>query len=299
MRHTEKISYYISVLAKSEKFHLLVVVGAAGWAKTATTKRTLESLGIDYDLLGAYSTPLALFNKLCEVPDQTLVIDDTSGLFTNMQSLGILNAACWPGAGRSSKRTVKWTSTSEKAFSDSVDFEGKIIVLANAMPQSPSARALINRALHYQIKIEPEDIPRLILEAVEEARHFPDKDLARAVARFIGSEAPNYDASRISLRTLELGYEFASHGQDWKEHLVSTFTPKPQESALSKADKPDYQQTQVKVKDLVLDLEASSMPVKDQLLEFQRQTQLSERTFWNKRNALGLARTSKREMVGH
>ncbi len=134
MDYLNELKKFISILVRSQKFHLLCISSAPGWAKTHTTRQFLGELDVEYHMLGAYSTPLALYNHLSEFPNDISVIDDTAGLFYSAQALSILNAATWPGVSKSGKRVVTWASTSEKVSVPSFEFYGKIIVLTNFLP---------------------------------------------------------------------------------------------------------------------------------------------------------------------
>ena len=80
LRYLNDIKEFIQLLLVSERFHLLTVMGAPGWAKTHSTRATLQELGVEYSLLGSYATPLALYNKLAEDHRQTIVIDDCADI---------------------------------------------------------------------------------------------------------------------------------------------------------------------------------------------------------------------------
>jgi hypothetical protein len=140
-------------------------MGAAGWAKTTSIRGALGELNVKYRLLGAYSTPLALFNTLHEISNsdsEVLVLDDVAGVFSNPQALSLLNAASWPSAEGNASRWVQWTSTSEKAALDGFAFNKKLVVLTNYMPQLPQAKAFINRAMNYEIELTQNLVEELL-----------------------------------------------------------------------------------------------------------------------------------------
>ena len=64
LRYLFDMTKLIKISHRSNRFHLLVMMGAPVWAKTYTTRRALGELGVDYWMLGSYSTPLALYNHL-------------------------------------------------------------------------------------------------------------------------------------------------------------------------------------------------------------------------------------------
>ncbi len=270
MKHMNDIARFIELLVKNSKFHLLTILGAPGWAKTHTTRSALEKLNVEFDCLGSYSTPLGLYNHLCRAPDKLIVIDDTAGLFHSPQAMSLLNAASWPGAEGDNRRVLTWTSTSEMAASASFEFRGKIIVLTNFMPETPQAKAFMNRSLHYRIQLDAEIIGELLLSAADSAEHFKDPQLAQKVARFLADSARFFDINRFSLRTLEMGYEFAKvEPNGWQDLLLRTLPPVA----------PDI---------VVRELDASEERIERQFEEFRRVTGKSRRTFFYIRDRLGL-----------
>jgi hypothetical protein len=268
LKFLEDIKGLIEVLLGSDRFHVLVVQGPPGWGKTYQTRTALNELGVPFQLLGSYSTPLALFNKLVNDPRGVLVVDDTAGLFYSPLALSILNSASWTSAD--GRRTVIWSSTTERAAAESVDFRGKLIVLTNFMPESPQARAFINRSLHYPIAIDRDTMAENLQDAARSAKHFPDADRARDVAEFLIEQAAYHDYTKFSLRTLEQGYELAKVRPDGWRELLMKLLPKN-----------DPEQ-------VVRELYATEIATKEQVIEFCRITGRSRRTFFNIRDRLGL-----------
>jgi hypothetical protein len=291
MDYLNDIKKFISILLRSQKFHLLCISGAPGWAKTHTTRQFLGELGASYQMLGAYSTPLALHNHLCDFPKDISVIDDTAGLFYNAQALSILNAATWAGVGKSGKRVVTWTSTSEKVVAPSFEFQGKIIVLTNFLPDTPQAKAFINRSLQYNIRLSGELIAELLLSAAKSG-HFANTYCAVQVAKFLGAKAINYKLKNarcpISLRTLEIGVEIAeSDPESWQELLENAI---PTVSGSANGSSQDSKS------DILSTLGQSGMNVEQQFVEFHRATGKSRRAFFYQRKKLGLSRQAENQV---
>ena len=288
MDYLNDIKKFISILVRSQKFHLLCISGAPGWAKTHTTRQFLGDLDITYQMLGAYSTPLALYNHLSEHPNDISVIDDTAGLFYNAQALSILNAATWPGVAKSGKRVVTWTSTSEKVAVPSFEFYGKIIVLTNFLPDTPQAKAFINRSLQYSIRLSGELISELLLSAAKSG-HFANTYCAVQVAKFLGEKAREYrqPGARcpISLRTLEIGVEIAEGDPESWQDLLDNAIP----AVLQNPNNGISQDSSSKI----LSLGQSGMNVEQQFTEFHRATGKSRRAFFYQRKKLGLARQAQ------
>jgi len=268
--HLTEITSFIRLLLASKQFHLLLVQGPPGWGKSSLTKAVLGSLGITARELGAYCTPLALFNGLVANPSGLLLVDDTHGVFQNPLSMSLLNAATWPTSA-DGKRTVRWTSTTERAAADGVDFAGKLIVLTNYLPDSPQAVAFKNRALNYRLDVPREQVGELLLAAAASKDHFRDTKLACEVARFLGEQALFHGSSEISLRTLRMGYELASVDPErWRPLLVKGLPSRTPEA-------------------LVQELASSKLKVREQEELFIRQTGLHRRKFYYLREQAGFA----------
>jgi len=268
LKHVDEIRRLIKVLLASDRFHVLIIQGPPGWAKTHTTREVLTELKVPYDLLGAYSTPLAMFNKMAENPSGKIVIDDSAGIFYNPLALSVLNSASWPGAGSSSSRHVKWSSTTERASCESFDFLGKLIILTNSLPESPQVNALLNRALPYRISITGDEVGDALIAAASNASHLDNKDRALMVAEFLKEKSKVFDAEKISLRTLEQGYELASVDNDgWRDLLMSLL---PKQNSKKMTDE-----------EIIHQLVNSGLKVEEQVHRFCQCTGKSRRTFFN------------------
>lgn len=288
MDYLNDIKDIIRILIQSQKFHLLCVSGAPGWAKTHTTRQCLNERGTNYQMLGAYSTPLALYNHLANFPCDVSVIDDTAGLFCSAQALSILNAATWPGVSKGGKRVVTWTSTSEKVTVPSFEFHGKIIVLTNFLPDTPQAKAFVNRSLQYNIRLSGEQIANQLLIAAKSG-YFESTYCAVQVAIFLGAKAQEYTELRIkcpiSLRTLEMGIEIAENAPDsWQELLESAIPGIAPAQTKSGATKSNI--------NILTQLGHSGLSVSKQFIEFHRVTGKSRRAFFYQRKKLGLSRSA-------
>ncbi len=218
MEHLSDIKNLLNLLLNSSKFHLLIVKGPPGWGKTQTITKALIDLGINYNTIGTFATPLAFYNQLAGGSEHVHLLDDTAEVFTNPQLLSILCSASWP-TGSEGRRLVKRTSTSEKSVSDQIDFRGKLIVITNKIPKSAMTEAILSRSLQFSFEIDSKSIPQRLLKAAESVEHYPDTRLAIEVAEFLYLNVNELDSSKVNLRTLELGYDLATPARvdDWKE----------------------------------------------------------------------------------
>lgn len=267
MEHMDDIKRLIEVLLASSRFHLLIVTGAPGWAKTGTVSQALRDSNVSFSSIGSYATPVALFNHLAENPDGVLLLDDTAGVFSNTQTLAMLCAASWSSGESADKRRVRRSSTSDRAAAEFVDFSGKLIVITNNLPKSPLTDALMSRALLYQVEIAPEEISERILVAAASLHHFPDQDTVHEVVDFLTDCRANIDLAKINLRTLEQGYELACVApQRWRD-LFTKVLPKKAE-------------TRNTYSELIAGLMEGGKTVEEQASHFCQTTGKSRRTFF-------------------
>jgi len=273
MRHLDDIAILVRTLRSTEVFHALVIQSPPGWAKSTTVERILSEGRIPFRAFGAYSTPLALYNALGQWPNDLHVIDDCAGLFTSPISMAVLKAATWASAGSGGERRVAWSSTSEKVSREEFFFKGKLILLTNVLPAGPETAAFLSRTLHLQLDFTTSEVRTLLLEAAADLRHFADQKRSGSVAEFLANMADTTRPGLINLRALQLGYDLAGHSAgDWQSILKKLL---PQRAS---------------PRELVQQLQKEGGSLQSQLRMFQSGTGLSERTFYNYRNELGISK---------
>lgn len=261
------IKKLILTVRASEKMHALIVEGPAGWGKTTAIDHALKEAGVKGAHLGAYSTPLNLFNFLFQHKTDLVVIDDCAGLFGDQSSMAILKSATWP---RGNRRIIKWGSTTSRAATEEFVFDGKLIIVCNSFPTTSDAEAVKSRSFPRRIEIAPDEAKALLIAAAKDKVWFKDSKKAVSVASFLISRITQKSLSQISYRTLQMGYELAEHNPDsWKE-LLGGMVATPS----------------VDPKILVRKLAKEGLKVKDQARHFEEVTGLKRRTFFKYRQEL-------------
>ena len=254
---------------------MLILEGRSGLGKTTAVVHALRELGVDFSILGAYSTPLGLYKFLNENASKLVLIDDTSGVFASNQSMAILKAATWdlPGVGR----LVRWTSQSEKIENEEFLYTGKIIVIVNGFPKTSDADAVKNRSLEVLIDPYLHDTIALLKEAATDTDQFPDQSLAQVVLRQLVASLTQENFRKVSYRTLQKVYEIAAHNPDYQiSNLISCNSfPRSHESLAPHK--------------VITRLNNSGAKLKDQLAEFERLTGFKRRSFFKYRKQLGLS----------
>lgn len=270
MKPSENIKAQVRTIMNSDNFHILIVEGRPGTGKTTAVVQALDELGIKPAILGAYSTPLGLFNFLHRHQTEMVLIDDTSGIFANNPAMALLKSATWliPGRGR----YIKWTSTTERADADDFIFTGKLIVVCNFFPRTSDAEAVRNRSLDLQIEPNVAETKDLLTIAARDRARFPDQKMAARVLKKLLDGLSEANLSKVSYRSLQKAYEIAVHNPDSWEQMGGGRTKAPPEAShkvIARLNRPDVK-------------------VKDQLREFEKITGFKRRSFFKYRRQLGL-----------
>jgi hypothetical protein len=251
--------------------HALIIDGPAGWGKTTAVDEALKQADVEGVHLGAYSTPLNLYNFLYKYSNKFIVIDDCAGLFNDQSSMAILKAATW---AQSKGRNIKWGSTTSRAAIDEFTFQGKLIIICNSFPITADAEAVKSRSFCYKIDISPSKARNLLTEAAKNRNWFPNIKLASSVAKFLCQKLNEGSISQISYRTLQMGYELADHNKNqWEQLLGGMITIIPEDP-----------------KGLIKKLAQQGLKVKDQQQQFEEATGLKRRTFYKYRKELSLGK---------
>ena len=270
LNHVTAIQKYIEVLCNSSISHALIVEGAPGWGKTTAVQFALHLAGIEEVHLGAYSTPLNLYNFMYSYSTRTLLLDDCAGLFNDSAAMALLKSATWPS--QNNKRIVRWGSTSGKVISPEFVFEGKLIIVCNSFPNSPDGDAILSRGYSKQINVSVEQAKKLILNAAQDKKWFHNSEIAVPVAHFLINRLTENTLSQMSFRTLMKGYELAEFHPDCWQELLAGILP-------------------VEITDpesLVQELSKQRIKVKEQERIFKEKTGLQRSSFFKFRRELKL-----------
>jgi hypothetical protein len=298
MKHLEIIRSFIRTLINSDTFHALIVESLPGLGKSTAIDTALSECGVEGVAVGAYATPLHIYNSICKHPNSILVLDDVAGLFSDPKSMAILKAATWQSSGQGKTgsnnqqpRRVSWGSTSDKVEQSTTEFSGKLILLTNSIPAGKETEAFLSRCLSYRIRMSEADIGQVLLEAAESKQYFSDSQLARKVVRFLMDRAHEFDLMRVNFRTVKMGYDFAlTHPETWEELFVHVLPRRamnpPQAVRSAKKDDPEAH---------IRELLSSQLSTKEKEARFVSLTGKSRRTFYNYQKRLGLSRSYRTE----
>jgi hypothetical protein len=273
--HVTAIQKYMQAINGASDMHALIVEGQPGWGKTTAVEEALRLAQIEAQYLGAYSTPLNLYNFLHKHAESVIILDDVSGVFTDSSAMALLKAATRPA--RDGRRTLKWGSTSSKVLVPEFDFTGKLIIVCNSFPNTPDAEAIRSRSYARKIDITVEEAKRLLLQVSQDKRWYAEPAIAAEVADFLVERLDDSTLSQVSFRTLKKGYRLAEvHRESWRG-LFADILPR-------KVMAPE---------ELVLELSRGKLKIKDQARRFETLTGLKERSFYNYRKSALISRAMK------
>lgn len=279
--HLDNLRLMIEALMKSDAFFGLFVESDPGMGKSTLISATLKRLKVRFVTIGAFSSPLHLFNTAAENAHDknfVLVLDDVKGIIESPVGISILKALLSPatdssvgGGSKKSKqgrRIVRWGTTTDRSLVKEFSYHGKVLVVSNTSPlKNSDGDAFMSRCLTYRMYFTLEERFQMLKRAATTPAQ-------RAVYRFLDEHQDKIDPRAISLRTLHLGADlYRSKKGAWKRLLLLSL-PKEQSNPL----------------EVVKDLAKSQLPIEAQFVQFHKLTQRCRRSFFNYRKQLGLAK---------
>jgi len=194
-----------------------VIAGDAGMGKSYCVLDTLSNgcmkiEGEDYVIVKGYMTPKALYRKLWENRDRTLVFDDTDSILKDTVALNILKAAL----DSYSKRTISWLQEGfiPSDLPDSFDFTGSVIFISNLRSNKLDS-ALKTRSLMVDVSMELDEKIERMEDIVVDISPNTDIKIKKEVLEFI-KKNKDYSTAlsmRSMLKLIAVREEFPN---DWE-----------------------------------------------------------------------------------
>jgi hypothetical protein len=282
MKALELLKTKCNLLVKSETTHGLAMLGPHGVGKSTAINQAFKDLGIEFREIGAFSTPLSLYNQLAETPDRIFVGDDSLGIFEERKTLAILKAAICPTAGGS--RIVRYGSTSKVVETPFFEFSGKLVICTNHIPDSADVAALVSRMFTVTITLSRDE--RYALIEQQRDTTYKDDPVGQKVCDLLLKHFDEIQDDAIQYRMIERCREIAAKMPKGWEDLVLSELPKVAGVASDNL-------TAV-VREL-----AAEPSVKKQVAMFKKRTGYAESTFFRIRQSLGLGTGIRSMKTGH
>lgn len=207
----------------------LVILSPAGLGKTTLTFKTMERLGYKqgehFVYYNSHFTPLGFYNVLGETcalkKPKLLILDDVELMLQNKTLINLLKSATWEN--ESHKRVVNFVSTSTKVKSDKVDFDGKIVLLLNEIPEAnPMLNAIIDRSLYTELNFTNAEIIELMeQEIVNKPYQKLSIEQRKKILAFVKKNIQ--PSTELSFRTLIKAYNnYLFAPNHWKELTIQS-----------------------------------------------------------------------------
>ena len=213
-----------------------IVSGAAGCGKTHTLMSALEdgvrNDGINYRCIKGVASPISLYRELfeCREPGNVLVIDDSDGLFAEIDAVSILKHAL----DTTRTRTVHWNKESrvldEYGIPREFDFEGGVVFATNidweaeierGTKMAAHYKALMTRCLYVDLRIHSKrEILVRIAQVVFSKEFLQEQGINKTQAKeLMAWLTTNLDKIRLlSIRSMvQLAEMLKTDDDDWKD----------------------------------------------------------------------------------
>jgi hypothetical protein len=219
---------FVAMVAKGFS-HSLIVEGRGGIGKTYEVLKRLNELGVDYEYISSYSTPLEFYQLLWEHNGKVIVLDDFEGVLENDVGISILKAALW---NTTDKRFVSYYTTSNRLRKDvprKFEFTGGIIFCLNTLMSNPEIASFKTRAFHYDLEFSVEDVQKIIMAIAKSVREEGMNVREREeVGQFV-VDCSDSATEDLNIRTLKKAYAIYKYcrdeGLDWKQMAMRLVKP--------------------------------------------------------------------------
>lgn len=221
------VSSNVDILLQSE-LNSLILCSPAGLGKTTLIMKTMREKGFvegeDFLYYNSLFTPLAFFQTLDEVnglnKPKILILDDVETLLDNKEIINLLKSATWNSGNN---RQVNYMTTSRKVQNTTIYFEGKIIILVNALPdKNPMFRAISDRSLFFEFQLNQAEILDIMKEEmVKKPFQGLSQEDKMKVFNFVKSNVRN--DTELSFRTLIKAFNnYLYAPRCWKELTIKS-----------------------------------------------------------------------------
>ena len=225
LKSYKQLEEYINAFA-SNNISLLVIRSHGGLSKTHTVKHTISDA--DCQFFNGHATPLSIYMKLHEHPDDLVVFDDVDSLINNKVTVSLLKQFC----ELSDNKIIRYSTTHK--FNGAVvepDFKSnnKVCLLCNDFKRiGRNIKALITRGIYIDFRPSHKEI-------LNKMKCFKDLDTEIYDYLTFYSDSIKHLNLRLYFKCLELKRASIS----WKTYLNNEYNINPDIAfAYSIADMP-------------------------------------------------------------
>ena len=169
---------------------LLLLNAPAGIGKSYQINKVVKgNITGNYVPKAGYLSPLELFHSLHKTKNKgdILFLDDVSGITDDERALNLLKGATWT-EDEDRGREVEWATTSDKIQCEQqFQYEGRIILCFNEMPDNEHINALKSRGKYYEMNFTYEQRIDIIKEIAKVPYEDSTLEQRQEVARWIAT----------------------------------------------------------------------------------------------------------------
>ena len=202
----ERLKEYLGAFAQGH-FHLLILVGAGGLAKSRSVRAVLDGKGC---WIEGNATPFGMYVKLFRHRDEFVVIDDVDALYADRSGVRLLKCLCQT----EEEKAVAWHSDARSLERQRIPREfttkSRVVILSNDWQTlNKNVAALQDRGhvLHFE--------PAALEVHKEAGRWFDDEE----IYRWFGENL--HRVREPSLRHYVRARELKAAGMDWTAVLAA------------------------------------------------------------------------------
>jgi hypothetical protein len=231
-----RLEEYLGAFARGH-FHLLILVGSAGLAKSRLVRSVLDDKAC---WITGNATPFGMFTKLYRHRDQFVVIDDVDALYADRSGVRLLKCLCQT----EEQKVVAWHSDARSLERQAIPREfttkSRVIIICNDWKTLNKNVAALQDRGHVML-FEP-NAAEVHAQA---GKWFDDREIFEWFAENL------HRIREPSLRHYERAKELKAANMDWKAVLSSEEENPRARLAAELLSSADYQTTASRVKAFV------------------------------------------------
>ncbi len=215
MRYTitqyDELGQYVDAFVNGN-FHLLIIEGRAGTGKTEILKEGLKHMTPnEYGWITGRLSPVFLFNKLYDLQDKPIILDDTDGIYREKESVNLLKCLCQT----TEDKLVTWQTSTRLVPVKEFRTKSRLLLVSNDWKQlNKHVGAIIDRGILIDFVPSP-------FTVFNRARQVFDHAIYGDILDFIAKYLPV--VKEPTLRDVYNARQTQLAGLCWQSPLIQSF----------------------------------------------------------------------------
>ena len=232
----KRLEEYLDAFARGH-FHLLILVGAGGLAKSRSVRAVLDGKAC---WIEGNATPFGMYTKLYRHRDEFIVIDDVDALYADRSGVRLLKCLCQTEEAKSVAWHTDARSLERQAIPREFTTKSRVVIISNDWKTlNKNVAALQDRG--HVVLFEPSAAE----VHAQAGKWFDDREIYEWFA------ANLHRVREPSLRHYVRAKELKSAGMDWTEVLAAEEENKRARLAAELLASTDYDSTAARVRAFV------------------------------------------------